>query len=195
MENSNFNINVKFLRKSKKMTQQELANRLNYTRDGIAKWERQGRRPDHETLSELARLFNIQIEEILNINLPETINNISSCIKNNYHDELDEPEEFDEPVAECDYLKQYYISEYEKLCETALKDNDKHLSKYCVNGYIKNGGRNPEYIKDVYYKICSLEENEDDKIDIYVKIHAIENYIKEPWFYMWEDILDSLIFP
>lgn len=187
MEKSNFSINIKFLRKSNKMTQQELANRLNYTRDGIAKWEKQGRRPDYETLLELASLFNIQIEEILNINLPETIDNISSCIKDNYHDEIDEP------VAECDFLKQYYISEYEKICETALKDNDKHLSKYCVNGYIKNGGKNPEYIKDVYYKICSLEENEDDKIDIYVKIHAIENHIEDPWLYTWEDILGSLI--
>ncbi|MBD5097673.1 MAG: helix-turn-helix transcriptional regulator [Lachnospiraceae bacterium] len=187
MEKSNFSINVKFLRESKKMTQQELANRLNYSRDGIAKWEKQGRRPDYETLLELASLFNIHIEEILNINLPETISNISSCILSNY--DLG----YDEPVAECDYLKQHYIREYEKICETAVKDNDKHLSKYCVNGYIKNGGKNLEYIKDVYYKICSLEENEDDKIDIYVKIHAIENHIEDPWFYTWEDILDSLI--
>ena len=187
MEKSNFSINVRFLRKSKKMSQQELANRLNYSRDGIAKWENEGRRPDYEALLELARLFNIHIEEILNMNLPETIENISSCIMDNYNNEDDEP------VAECDYLKQYYISEYEKICESALKNNNRKLLEYCINGYIKNGGKNPEYVKDVYYKICSLEENEDDKIDIYVKIHAIENHIKEPWFFTWEDILDDLI--
>lgn len=186
-EKSNFSINVKFLRKSKKMTQQELADKLHYSRDGINKWENQGRRPDHEALSELARLFNIHIDELLNLNFPKITQNISSNIVNDYFDG------FDEPIAECNYLKQYYISEYEKICKAAFKDNDKDLLKYCINGYIKNGGKNAKYIRDVYYKICSLEENEDDKIDIYEKIYAIGNYIDEPWFYTWKETLDCLI--
>ncbi|MCM1288325.1 MAG: helix-turn-helix domain-containing protein [Clostridium sp.] len=187
MEKSNFSTNIKFLRKSKKMTQQELADNLHFSRDGINKWENQGRKPDYEALSEIGRLFNIHIDDILNMNLPEIIQNISSCIMDNYNLGLDEP------VAECDYLMQYYIREYERICEAALKNNDKQLLKYCINGYLKNGGKNAEYIKDVYYKICSLEENEDDKVTIYEKIYAIQNYIKEPWFYTWEYTLNSLI--
>lgn len=186
-ENSNFSINVKFLRKSKKMTQQELADKLHYSRDGINKWENQGRRPDHEALSELARLFNIHIDELLNLNFPEIINNITSCIENNYKSRGDEP------IAECNYLKQYYVNEYVMICEDALKNNDRDLLYYCINGYIKNGGKNAKYIRDVYYKIFSLEEDEDDKIDIYEKICAFGNYIDEPWIYTWQEIMNRII--
>lgn len=186
-EKTNFSINVKFLRESKKMTQRELADKLHYSRDGINKWENQGRRPDHEALSELARLFNIHIDELLNLNFPKIINNITSCIEYNYNSG------FDEPIAECNYLKQYYANEYVMICEDALKNNNRDLLYYCINGYIKNGGKNAKYIRDVYYKICSLEENEDDKIDIYEKIYAIGNYINEPWFYSWKETLDCLI--
>lgn len=186
-EKSNFGINVKFLRENSEMTQQQLADKLHYTRDGISKWETQGRRPDHEALRELAKLFNIHIDELLDLNFPEIIKNISSNIVNDYFNG------FDEPIAECNYLKQYYISEYEKICKAAFKDNDKDLLKYCINGYIKNGGKNAEYIRDVYYKISSLEEDEDDKIDIYEKIYALGNYIDDAYLYTWQEILNRII--
>lgn len=49
------------LRKSRKMTQAELGTELNVTFQAVSKWERGESYPDFETLSRIARLFNVPI--------------------------------------------------------------------------------------------------------------------------------------
>ena len=54
--------NIANLRKEKKWTQAELAEKLNYSDKAISKWERGESTPDADCLLELAKLFNVTVD-------------------------------------------------------------------------------------------------------------------------------------
>ena len=54
------------LRKEKKMTQQQLAEKLNVTDRAISNWENGRRLPDYTSLPLLAEILGISIQELLN---------------------------------------------------------------------------------------------------------------------------------
>lgn len=64
--------NLIYLRKSKKLTQTEFAEQLNYSDKTISKWENGDAVPDVETLYDISKLFNISIDDLLNKNLQDT---------------------------------------------------------------------------------------------------------------------------
>lgn len=53
------------LRKEKGLSQEELANQLGISRQAVSKWERAEASPDTDNLIELARLYNVTIDELL----------------------------------------------------------------------------------------------------------------------------------
>ncbi len=57
---------LKQLRKEANMTQQDLANMLNYSKSIIAMYEKEIRKPSAEVLVKLANIFNCSIDFILN---------------------------------------------------------------------------------------------------------------------------------
>ena len=57
--------NLKFLRNTRKMSQEKLASLLNVSRSTVAMWETGGVDPDIETLIKIANLFNISIDYLL----------------------------------------------------------------------------------------------------------------------------------
>ena len=58
-------LNVISLRKAKGMTQQDLANRLNYTDKAISKWERGESVPDIMVLKQIADMFGVTVDYLL----------------------------------------------------------------------------------------------------------------------------------
>ena len=54
--------NITFLRKGKKWTQLELAEKMDYSDKAISKWERGESSPDPDALLALANLFDVQID-------------------------------------------------------------------------------------------------------------------------------------
>lgn len=56
---------VKSLRKQSDMTQEEVADRLNVTKQTISQYERGLRRPDMESLEEISELFNVSTDYLL----------------------------------------------------------------------------------------------------------------------------------
>lgn len=70
--------NISELRKREKMTQADLANRLDYSDKAISKWERGESLPDAEMLYRLARLFDVEVgylfesHEYLGLSIEET---------------------------------------------------------------------------------------------------------------------------
>ena len=50
------------LRESKKMTQQELAKKLNISRASLSHYEKNRREPDYETLQKIADYFQVSID-------------------------------------------------------------------------------------------------------------------------------------
>ena len=55
------------LRKQNKMTQKELADKLNVTAQAVSKWENGRGIPDIEILQKISTEFNVNIESILNV--------------------------------------------------------------------------------------------------------------------------------
>lgn len=59
------NNKIKELRKKKKLTQEELAQKINVTKLTISRWERGERLPKSDKAQELADFFNVSIGELL----------------------------------------------------------------------------------------------------------------------------------
>ncbi len=63
--------NLKFLRKSIKLNQEELAKKLNIKRSNVAAYEAKNVEPRLKTILEMARLFDIDLSHFLQIKLVE----------------------------------------------------------------------------------------------------------------------------
>lgn len=63
--------NILELRKSKSMTQAELAEKLNYTPKAISKWERGESVPEIDTLIKITEIFNVTLDYLVTENAIE----------------------------------------------------------------------------------------------------------------------------
>ena len=59
------NENIKRMRKSKGLSQEELAIKLNVVRQTVSKWENGNYMPPVEMLEELSNMYNMTINELL----------------------------------------------------------------------------------------------------------------------------------
>ena len=59
------------LRKQKNLSQEEVAEKLNGTRQTVSKWETNQSTPDFDKIIPLCELFGIGAEELLNAKKPE----------------------------------------------------------------------------------------------------------------------------
>lgn len=57
--------NLKMLRKKNRLTQKELAHRMNLSRATIAGYEKKRRQPSYEILARFAELFHVSIDFLL----------------------------------------------------------------------------------------------------------------------------------
>lgn len=57
--------NIVFLRKRNGLTQESLSERINVSRQTIAKWERGESEPDCQSLLRMANLFNVTIDSLV----------------------------------------------------------------------------------------------------------------------------------
>lgn len=65
------NDNIKILRAKAKLTQEELASKLGVSRQSVAKWENRESVPDIFNCSELAKVFGISVDNLLNFSYAE----------------------------------------------------------------------------------------------------------------------------
>ncbi|MBR4627494.1 MAG: helix-turn-helix transcriptional regulator [Ruminococcus sp.] len=66
-----FNNKLYELRKQKGLSQEELANRLNVSRQTVSKWEVGDSTPDMEKLAAISELFGISLDELVLDKKPE----------------------------------------------------------------------------------------------------------------------------
>ena len=60
-----FSENLKYLRKESGLTQEKLAEKLNVSRQAVAKWENGDAMPDAENLKEISYLFGVSTDQLL----------------------------------------------------------------------------------------------------------------------------------
>lgn len=63
--------NLAYLRRKNSLTQQELAQKINYSDNAVSRWERGEATPSIETLEVIATFYDIPISDLLNENLSE----------------------------------------------------------------------------------------------------------------------------
>ena len=66
--------NISELRRSAMMTQLDLAERLNYSDKAVSKWERDVCCPDVSTIPKLAELFEVSVDDLMQISKKEAKN-------------------------------------------------------------------------------------------------------------------------
>ena len=57
-------------RKKSGLSQEELADKLNISRQSVSKWERAESCPDTDNLIELAKIYNVTLDELINVDKP-----------------------------------------------------------------------------------------------------------------------------
>lgn len=97
---------IVLLRKKKGISQEELANKLNTSRQAVSKWENNQSTPDLEKLVALSIYFNVTTDYLLTDSIETSINNNSQCESNI------ELQELKSLVTEDEY--QYAINEAKK---------------------------------------------------------------------------------
>lgn len=70
---TNFSQNLVALRKSRKLTQAELAVKLNYSDKSISKWERGDVLPDIVTFKMIAEFFGVTVDELISGDKPKQV--------------------------------------------------------------------------------------------------------------------------
>ncbi len=79
MTTMKINEQIAFLRKQKGLTQEELANALGVTNQAVSKWESAQCCPDIQLLPDIAKLFDVSIDELLGDKTADGLGDI--CLK------------------------------------------------------------------------------------------------------------------
>lgn len=69
--NSNFADNLKKVRKDNNLSQEQLAEQLGVSRQSVSKWESAQAYPEMDKVLQICKMFNLNIDELLNQNLQE----------------------------------------------------------------------------------------------------------------------------
>ena len=69
MTNIKINEQIAFLRKQKGLTQEELAKSLGVTNQAVSKWESAQCCPDIALLPDIAKLFEVSVDELMGLSL------------------------------------------------------------------------------------------------------------------------------
>ena len=85
-----FNNKLYELRKQKGFSQEELANRLNVSRQTISKWEVGESTPDMENLVAISELFEISLDELVLDKVPEEADTSAQVVKSEFYSDIKE---------------------------------------------------------------------------------------------------------
>lgn len=80
---NNFSLNLKYLRKSKNLTQTEMGSNLDIVSSTYSKYEQGIREPNIDMLVKIADFFNVSVDEIIGREKDIKRNNISNILLKN----------------------------------------------------------------------------------------------------------------
>ena len=161
-----FNEKLKMLRKESNLTQEELAEKLNVSRQAITKWESGDGTPDIENLKQISILFNTAIDELV-----KEDKNVTAEIKEKYSYieelEIDHTKHFDINICKISKLNIIPNAE-EKVKIELLSNEEENLEE---NYKIK--------FDDLYNKLDIDIKSKKEAQNISINMYLPEKYINE----------------
>lgn len=144
---------IKSLRNEKRITQKDLANRLNVSFQTISKWEKDENEPDISTLRELSKIFECSVDYLLSEDEPEKKEKETPSVP---------PQQ-----TIVIHQKEQHVCEY---CKKDIPEDDLEMEQLCV----RKGGRghSSTYRPAYYHKEC-LEKVKKIRAD------ALEKQLEE----------------
>ena len=161
-----FNEKLKMLRKANNFTQEELAEKLNVSRQAITKWERGDGTPDIENLKQISILFNTSIDELIKEEKDVTIEQKQQYT---YIEEL-----------EIDHTKHYDIN-IGKIKEINIMPNAEEKVKVELLSYEEENIAEAFNVKfdNMYNKLDIDIKNKNQIDDAIINIYIPEKYIED----------------
>ena len=157
----NLNSKIKALRREKKMTQQELADKLKIGKTTVSNYETGYSKPDTETLIEMSKIFNVSLNYLTGINNAKQDTN---------------PEKYTIPVyasISCGnpFVANEDIYDFEDI-DIALKSQGEHFGLLC-----RGNSMSPEF-KDGDVAIIRKQSDVDSGQVAAVRINGDEATLK-----------------
>ena len=161
-----FNEKLKMLRKENNLTQEELAEKLNVSRQAITKWESGDGTPDIENLKQISRLFGTTIDELIKEEKNITIEN-KEQYKYIEELEIDHTKHFDIQINKIHELNIMPNVE-EKVKIELLSNEEEKLSEIFKIKF-----------DDLYNKLDIDIKNKKQVQDIIINLYLPEKYIDD----------------
>lgn len=166
------NNRIKELRKKKKLTQEELAEKINVTKLTISRWERGERIPKSDKANEIAKLFNVPVSYLLGYDDKLTVGDAMEILEAVASGDISPDDEIAKKIIESQNrtitnAKLAMEQNYEKTKGFDLISNVKFLS-LLIENYDK------VYKAILFYIAPRIEK--DELTDIEIK--ALEDFIK-----------------
>ncbi len=122
MNTINIKEQIAFLRKQKGLTQEELAKELGVTNQAVSKWESGQCCPDIQLLPDMAKLFEVSVDELLGCNAAKGLGDICLNLKD-YFLSLPEKESFENAYRLAALLHEIAVTDgYKKFIPWQKKD-------------------------------------------------------------------------
>ena len=171
-----FNEKLKMLRKESGFTQEELAEKLNVSRQAITKWESGEGTPDIENLKLISNLFNTTIDDLIKEEKNVNIENINQ-FKNLEELEINHTKHFDINLGKFEEVNilpnseekvriEFLSSKYENLDELFKVKFDDLYNKLDID--VKNNKKLDNIIFNIY-----LPEKYIEEIELNTKIKTL----------------------
>ena len=150
MSNIKLNEQLVFLRKQNNKTQQDLAQVLNVSNQAVSKWESGINHPDINLLPEIAKYFNVSIDELLGYQPANSVNDIYLKIKDLFQ-EIPKADRMDLAYNlaffACGYGLEDSIWQDNKKLNANMKDKAKDSEFYKWGSSVWNDPKGPSVIK------------------------------------------------
>ena len=161
-----FSEKLKKIRKDNNLTQEELAEKLNVSRQAITKWESGDGIPDIENLKELSDLFNTTIDELI-----KEDKTVTSIIKKQYNYTYE---------LEIDHTKHFDINLC-RLYELNIIANKEEKVQLDLSSDIEDDLNNKVKVifDDLYDNLDIDVKNKNDIEDLTINLYLPEKYINE----------------
>ncbi len=159
-----FSEKLKMLRKENGFTQENLADKLNVSRQAITKWESGDGIPDIENLKQISILFNTTIDELVKEEKEITID---KNYKEVYELEIDHTKHFDINIDMINELSIEPSKEEKIVLEVSSNEEENLKDSFKVK------------FDDIYNKLDIDVKNKKKISDISIKMFLPQKYIDE----------------